>query len=132
MRALVVPVKERMRGLQQSVEGGQELAMGDLTAERPPPQLNRGQPRAVGRQVEQPQPPSCGADDGLDVIIEMGVGIIPGDVDGAGRMAVDQSLQQLGHFPAPCAAAEQHDGFARRVIAGAQTIALVRLAWGGS
>jgi hypothetical protein len=71
-----------------------------------------------------------GANDGLDFIIEMRVGVIPGDIDGAGRMPFDYGLQQLGHFPAPLAAAEEHYGFTRVVVNGPQTIALVRLPWG--
>jgi hypothetical protein len=44
----------------------------------------------------------------------------------------DQRLQAFGDPLAPFPAAEQHHGFARVVVDGAQTIALVRLPWGGN
>jgi hypothetical protein len=92
--ALVVPVTARVRRLDEGVQGDKALTMGDLTAELPPQLLKRVQLGAVGGQVQQHQPPSRGADDGLDFIIEMGVGIIPGHIDGAGRMAVDKACNR--------------------------------------
>ena len=123
-------VKEPVPCFQERVEGDKQLAMGDLTTELPPPHLDDVEPGAVDRQVEPHQPPCRGADDGLDVLIEMGVGMIPGDIDGAGRMAVDPRTQKLGHLPAPPAAAAQYHGFARLGVDGAQPIPLLRLAWG--
>ena len=41
-----------------------------------------------------------------------------------------QRRQQLGDLLAPFPAVEQHPGFARVVVDGAQTIPLVRLPWG--
>lgn len=49
--AWVVPVEERVCRLQSCVKGGQELAMGHVTAELAPPQLNRVQPWAVRGQL---------------------------------------------------------------------------------
>jgi hypothetical protein len=120
-----------MRCVEQHVEGGKELTMGDLTAELPPQHLNRVQPRAVRGQLQQAQPPCRGVDHGLDCIIELGVSMIPGHLDGPGGMVVDHGLQPFGDLLATFAASEQHDGFARIIIDGAQTRALVRLPWGG-
>jgi hypothetical protein len=52
MRALVVTVKKRVRGLYEGIQGDKEFTMGDLTAELPPQHLNGVEPRALGRQVE--------------------------------------------------------------------------------
>jgi hypothetical protein len=57
----------------------------------------------------------------------MGVGLIPGDIDGAGGMFVDQGLQPFGDLPATFAVPEQHPGFARMVVDGAQAIPFIRL-----
>ena len=128
--ALVVTVKERMCRLEQGVQGGKELTMGHLTAELPPQHLNQVQPGAIGGQIQQHQPSSCGANDGFNLIIRMGIGMIPRHIDGARGMPVDQGLQQFGDLLAPLAAAEQHDGFDCMIVDGAQPIALVRLPWG--
>jgi hypothetical protein len=129
--ALVVAVKERVRCLEESVQGGKELTRGHLTAALPPPHLNRVQPRAGGRQVQQDQPPGRGTDDRFDLISGMGIGVIPRDIDGARGMRVDQGLQPCGDLPATFAAAAEYAGFAGLVIDGAQALALVWLPWSG-
>ena len=92
MWALIVPVKERLCRFEQSREGVKELTVGDFAAELPPPHLNGVQPRAIRRSVQQHQPPGRGTQHGFDFIIEMGIGVIPGPIDRASRMLVDQGL----------------------------------------
>jgi hypothetical protein len=96
--------------------------MGDFTTELAPQHRNRVQPRAIGRQIQQHQPPRRGADDSFDLIIEMGIGVIPGHIDGTSGVFVDYGLQQFGDLPATFAAPEQDDRFARVVIDGTQAI----------
>jgi hypothetical protein len=130
-RILVVTVKERVRRLQQGVQGGKELTMGHFAADLPPQHLNRVQPGAVGGPIEQDSTSRCGSYDRLYRIITMGVGVIPGARDGAGRMPIDHGLQPFGDLSATCAAAEEHHGFTRMIVDGAQAIPLVRLPGGG-
>jgi hypothetical protein len=131
MGPLVVTVNERLRRLQQSGSAGKEFTRGDVAAEVPPQQVTRVEPGAVGRHVESHQPPGRGADHGFACMIIMGVRVIPGHLDGACGVLVDQGLRPCGDLAAPCAAAEQPHGFARLVVDGAQTLPLGRLPWGG-
>ena len=124
--------KEGVRRLEQRVQGGKQLTVGDFTPTVSPQHLNGVEPRAVGRQIQQPQPPCRGTDHGLSCVIGMRICVIPGAIAGAGRMAIDQGLQPFGARLAPRAAAEQHDGVARMIVDGAQPIALGRLPWGGN
>jgi hypothetical protein len=98
--------------------------MGNLTTERAPQHLNRVQPRAIGRHIQQHQPPRRGADHGLDGIIEMGIGVVPGHIDGAGGVVVDSNRQSFGDLAATCAAPAPYDRLARIVIDGAQAVPL--------
>jgi hypothetical protein len=127
MGALVVTVKEGLRRLEQSCQAGKALTMGHVAAELPPQHLNGVEPRAVGRHIQSYQPPCRGTDDRFDLIISMGIGMIPRHRDNARGMLVDQGLQPFGDLPATCAAAEEHDGFAGVVVDGAQAIPRVRL-----
>lgn len=104
--------------------------MGHLTAELPPQPRNRVQLRTVGGHIPQDQPARRGADHRLDCIIGRGISVIPGPIDRARGLLIDQRLQQLGDLLAPFAAAEQPPGFARVVVDGAQTLPRVRLPWG--
>jgi hypothetical protein len=131
MGALVVTVNECLRRLQQSCQAGKELTMGHFAAALPPQPLNGVEPRAVGRQRQQDQPPGRGTDDRFALIISRGIRLIPGHIDGARGMLVDQGLHQFGDLPAPFAAAEEHDGVAGVVVDGAQALPLVWLPWGG-
>jgi len=106
--------------------------MGHLTAELPPQHLNRVQPWAVRGQVQQDQTSRGCAHDRFDLRIGMRIRVIPGDIDGAGRMLVDQGLQPFGDLPATFAASEQDYGVARMVVDGAQAIPLVGLPSSGN
>jgi hypothetical protein len=86
----------------------------------------------VNRSSSACVPASRRANNGVDFIITMGVGIIPGDRDRAGRMLVDQGLPQLDDLLTPCAAPEQHHGFTRLVVNGAHAIPFIRLTGRGN
>jgi hypothetical protein len=129
--ALVVTVNERVRRFYQGVQGDKELTMGDLTAELAPEHLHRVEPRAIGGPGQQHQPPRRSTDDRFDLILTMGAGILPGAIDGAGGMFVDQGLPQLGDLTTTFAAPEQHNGFTRIVVDSAQAIPFIRLTGGG-
>jgi hypothetical protein len=90
--------------------------MGHLTPELPPQHFNWVEPGAVGGQVQPHQTPRSGAYDRFDCIIVGRTGIVPGEIDGAGRMFVDQALQPFSDFPPTLAASEPHDRFARLVV----------------
>jgi hypothetical protein len=45
-------------------------------------------------------------DDHINVIVNVGAGIVLGDANGASQMPGDQSLQQFGHFPPAFVASE--------------------------
>jgi hypothetical protein len=131
MRAWVVTVKEGLRRLQQSCQAGQEFTMGHVAAELPPQHRNGVEPRAVGGQIQQDQPPSRGTGDRFDLIISLGIRMIPRHKDGAHGMRVDQGLPPFGDLLATCAAAAEHYGFAGMVVDGAQAILRVWLPRGG-
>ena len=57
----VVAVEESLGGLDQGVDAGEQLAVGDLAAELPLQHLDRVQPRAIGRQIQQNEAPSRAA-----------------------------------------------------------------------
>src|SRR5919108_309684 len=56
--------------------GMKELTVGHLTAKLAPEHLNRVQPGAGGGSVQEPQPPRGGANDGLALLLDRGVGVI--------------------------------------------------------
>lgn len=60
--------------------------MGDLAPELAPEHLDRVQPRAVGREVQQNEAPGRAAQHRLDLVVLVRAGIVPGDVDGLGRV----------------------------------------------
>jgi len=101
--------------------------MGDLTPKLSPEHFNRIEPGTISRQVKQNEPASRGAQYRFHLIILMGTGIIHRDKDGASRMLVNQSLQQLSDFLATLATPKQHHGFTSMIVHGPQTIAFVRL-----
>ena len=80
--------------------------MRDFMAEVQPHHFNRVEPGAVGRQVRQHQTPHHGVDDHINVIVNVGAGIVLGDANGASQVPGDQSLQQFGHFPPAFVASE--------------------------
>jgi hypothetical protein len=115
--------KESIRSRDQSVNGLEEFTMGHFATELPPQVLYRIEPGTVGGQVEQDQPTRSPSQDSLDLVVLMGAGVIPGDIDRASRMSVKQSLQQLSHLAASFASSDQHEGFSRMVVDCTKTIA---------
>jgi hypothetical protein len=106
--------------------------MRDFTAEVQPHHFNPVEPEAVGRQVQQHQTPHRGVDNHFNVTVNVGAGIVLGDVNGASRVPGDQSLQQFGHFPPAFVSSEQHHHFSGIVVDCAQPVALARLARRGN
>src|SRR5713101_79181 len=127
----VMAIEEVLSGQQQSGHRFKELTMRDFAPEMAPEHFDGIEPRAIGRQVQQDQPASCTPNHSFNLIIFMGVGIVPGDVDCSGRVLVHQSLQQFGHFTTALSSLEQNDGFTRVIIHGTQPVSTVRLTWGG-
>jgi hypothetical protein len=129
--ALVVTVTERRRRLEQAVSGDNALTLGNLAAELPPPPLTRVQPGAVGGPIQPHPPASGGANDGFHLSLRLGIGLLPRHREDARGRLGNQGLPPCGDLLAPLAAAAQHDGCACMLVDGAQTIALVRVPWGG-
>src|SRR5687768_15449886 len=98
MGAKIEAVKEITSGRQQGFDRLKEFAMGNFTAKVPPEHFNWVQPGAVCRQVKENQSAGRGSYHRFHLIIFMGRGIVPSDVDGSGRMLVEQPLQQLSDF----------------------------------
>ena len=105
--------------------------MGDVTAARPPPPLDRVEPRAVGRQGPPDPPPGRSTDDRVELLVSMGSRVIPGHSEGVRGRLVAQRRQPVGDLPAPFAAAEAHAGVAGVVVNGAQALPRGRWPWGG-
>ena len=116
MGRLIVVLKELSCRPQQGFYRGEKFVVSHLPSEMAPQHLNGVQPRTVGRQVEQDQAPGRPSYDPFDFIILMGVGIVPGDVDGSRRMLVHQRLQQFGNLSSPLVALHQDDRFSRMII----------------
>ena len=66
-------------------------------------------------------------DDRFDLIVFMGVGIVPGHIDGSGGMVVHQGLQQFGDFAASLVASEEDDRLSGMVIDRANPVVFRRL-----
>ena len=80
-------------------------------------------PWAVGREVEQDEAARGTAQHGLDLVILVGVGVVPGDIDGATRMPLEEGLQQLGGLAAALVPACDDDALARAPVDRAEAIA---------
>ena len=92
-QVLITAFKESATGLEQSLDRFKEFAMGHFSTEVTPEHFNGIQPRTIGGQIQQDQS-ACGATHhGFDFVVEMGVGIIPSDVDGARGMLIHERLQ---------------------------------------
>jgi hypothetical protein len=117
-RVLMVAVEDGVRGLEPRVEGDTQRPMGDVTTAVPPPPGHRVEPRAVGRHVPPHQPPRLGADHGLDLLISMGSGVIPRDLESPRGRRVDQGLQPFSDLPAALTASAPHDRCAGRIVDG--------------
>jgi len=104
--------------------------MGHFSTEMTPEHFDRVQPRAVCGQVEQNQTPSCGTNDLFHFIILMSCEVVPSHKNRSRRMLVQQSLQQLCHFPASFSSADQHDRLSGMVVDCSQAIMNLGLSWG--
>src|SRR5918993_2728933 len=127
----VAAVEELPRGLEDRVDALEQLAVGDLAAEVPPEHLDRVQPRAVGRQVEEDEPARGAAQHGLDLLVLVGAGVVPGDVDGPTGVPGQELLQKLGHLAPPLAPARDDDSLAAVPVDRAQAVAPGWLRGGG-
>src|SRR5262249_49591237 len=114
----------------RGLAGVKARTVGDLAAELPPPHLHGVQPGAVGRQVQHDKPAGRRAHARFDLLIGMGIGVIPSDRAGAGGVAVDPGLQPVGDRASTLPTSAQHHGVARLLGDGTQAIPLVRLPWG--
>src|ERR687898_727859 len=121
----VAAVEELPRGLEDRVDALEQLAVGDLAPEVPPEHLDRVQPRAVGRQVQEDQPARGAAQHGLDLLVLVRARVVPGDVDGLAGVLHEQRPEQLGHPLAPLARPRRHDGLAGVPVDRAQAVARV-------
>lgn len=130
LRGAIVAVKEFLGGSEQSLHRLKEFAMRDFTTKVSPEHFNRVKPRTVSRQVEQHQPSRRATHHGFDFIVFMSVGVVPGDVDGASGVLVNQGLQQFGDFATAFSFLEQHHRVTSVVINGPQTIVLLGHAGG--
>ena len=66
----------------------------------------------------------------LDLIVFMGVGIVPGHIDGSGGMVIDQRLQQVSNFTPPLMPSEEDDRLPGVVIDRANPVVFRRLTGG--
>jgi hypothetical protein len=81
-----------------------------------PEHLDGVLPGAVGRQVEQNQPTRRPTHHRLDLVVLVGVGIIPSHLDTTRRMLLQQCFEQLGSLPPALAATEQDHRLAGVVV----------------
>ena len=88
----IVAAKEGEARLDQSIDTHKEFTMRHFAAKLPPQHFNRIQPRAVGRQVQQYQPPGRSPHDGLDFGVLMHTGVVPGHIHGVVRMLGDEGF----------------------------------------
>lgn len=82
---------------QQHFDRLEQLTMRDFPAKLPPEYLNRVQPSAVGRQIEQDQTTCSTLDNRFHLVIRNG--IVPRNVHCLARMLVESRFQQLRYFP---------------------------------
>ena len=122
-RCLVKAVEEGASGVEEGVDALVQFAVGDLPTVVPPQHLHRVQPGAVGGKIGQDEAACGAAQHGLDFVIFVGAGVVPGDGDGAMRMPLQKDLQQLGGLTASLVAARDDERLARRPLDGAEAVA---------
>lgn len=127
LRDAVEAVKEILSCAEQCLHRFEKFTMSDFASEVAPEHLDWVEPGTVGGQIQQHQASSGPAHDGFDLIVFMRIGVIPGHIEGARRMLVDQRLQQFGDFSAALAPPKQDDRLAGMVIDSAQAITPIRL-----
>ena len=118
-------------GVEERVDVLEQLAVGDLAAVVAPEHLGRVQPRAVGRQAKQHEAAGGAAQHGLDLVVLVGAGVVPGDVDGPPGMPGQKLLQELSHLAPALVPARDDDGLAAVPVDRAQAVAPGRLSGGG-
>jgi hypothetical protein len=126
-----MPIEEVLRSGQKELHGLEQLAVGDFATKVAPQQLDGVEPWTVGRQIEQDQTASSRSDHGLDLVVLMRSGVVPGDIDDACRVLVEQGLQQLGDLRSAFTAAEQDSGCSGMIVDGANAVVLLELTRGG-
>ena len=97
----VVTVEESLGGFNQGVDAGEQLAGCDLAAELAPEHLDRVQPRAVCREIKEDEAPGRAAQHRLDLVVLVRAGIIPGDVDGLGRVLFQERFEEFSDLASP-------------------------------
>jgi hypothetical protein len=118
----VVAFEEVSRGVEQRVDGLEQFAVGDLPAVMPPQHLAGIQPWAVGREIQQDELAGSPAQHGLDLLILVGAGIVPGHVNGLVRVLGQQGLQEFRDFAPTFTAAGDDHGLAGVPVDHPQTI----------
>ena len=127
VRSMIVALEEGCGGIKERIDAVEQLAMRDLAAEVTPEHLDRVEPGAVGRQVQQDEPTSGATQHRLDLVVFMGLGIVPGDVDRLMSMLGEQRRQELGDLTPPLVRPGHDHGLTRVPVDGAQPIAPRRL-----
>jgi hypothetical protein len=97
-RSPVVAPEEGVGRRNERFDGRDQLAVGHLAPEVAPEHLDRIQLRAVGGQVEHHQAASRSAQHRLDLLVLVGVGVVPSYVEGARRMLLQKRFEQFGHL----------------------------------
>jgi len=115
-------VKEALGGSQKRLNCFKEFAMGDFATELPPEHFDGVEPGTIGRQVEQNQPSSRCTPHCFNLVIFMGIGIIPSHIDSSRWMLIDQGLKEFGNLSAAFATTKQDQTFAGMVVDGAYPI----------
>ena len=101
--------------------------MGYLAPEVSPEHLDGIEPGTVGRQVKQHQPTRRSTQNRFDLIVFVGIGVVPGHVDDARRMLLQQRFEQLGDLGATLTPADQDDRLASMVVHRPDAVALFGL-----
>ena len=94
LQVLIATFEESAASLEQSFDCFKEFAVGHFPTKVAPEHLNRIQPRTKGGQIQQHQPAGRATDHGFDFVVLMGIGIIPSDKEGAGRMFIHQMTEE--------------------------------------
>ena len=82
-----------MGSREQSVNRHKEFTMGDFTAEMSPQYFAGIEPRTIGWQVKQHQPPGGSPDDHFDLVVLVRAGIVSGDKDRVSGILINKGLK---------------------------------------
>src|SRR3954447_23313270 len=114
--AFSVAVKEILSRYEQCFDGFEQLTMGDFPTKVPPEHFYRVEPGTISRQIEQDQPSGGAADNSFNLIVFMGTGVIPSDINCFQWMLIQDRLEQFCHFTAALVLAEDDQCFACVII----------------